>query len=93
MQGTILSYIGSIVTAIILSEVLLSLLPEGNMQKFVKPVIGILLLLLLLSPLKKCSSTDISVPETEKAGEKITENTYEDLILDVYNQSLANKNK
>ena len=48
MQGTILAYIGSIVTAIILSEVLLSLLPEGNMQKFVKPVIGILLLLLLL---------------------------------------------
>lgn len=93
MQGTILSYIGSIVTAIILSEVLLSLLSEGNMQKFVKPVIGILLLLLLLSPLKNCSSTDISVPETEKAGEKITENTYEDLILDVYNQSLANKNK
>ena len=73
MQGTILAYIGSIVTAIILSEVLLSLLPEGNMQKFVKPVIGILLLLLLLSPLKNCSSTDISVPETENAGEKLQE--------------------
>ena len=93
MQGTILAYIGSIVTAIILSEVLLSLLPEGNMQKFVKPVIGILLLLLLLSPLKNCSSTDISVPETENTGEKITGNTYEDLILDVYNQSLTNNNK
>jgi len=93
MEG-ITIYIGSLAAAVVLCEMLLSLLPEGSMQKFVKMVVGILLLILIMSPLKNCDFSDVTIPEVfaEQEAEN-AQNNYEEIIMDVYNRALENKNK
>lgn len=92
-MGDIAIYIGTVIAAIIVCEMLISLMPEGNMRKFVKLVIGILLLILIVTPLQNCSVQDLKIPEISDAqNEEKTQNSYQDIILDVYNRSLENNN-
>ncbi len=76
--------------ALFASEMALCLLPEGNMKKFGKFVVGILLCLVLLSAVTQPPEVDLTL-ETSAAPEVYYE-SYEDIIMDVYNRYLQNNN-
>ena len=92
----IFAYLGGIAVAVFAMEMLLSLLPDGNMKRFVRMAVGILLATLLLSPVGKLiggwDPFYFSMQE-QTQGEEISEKSYEEMILDVYHSSLENKNE
>lgn len=83
-------YILSISAAIILTEIILMLMPEGGIKKFARTALGILLMILILSPLENCGSI---LPEQPDAAYEKSDITYSGIIMDVYNEAMSNNNK
>lgn len=82
-----------IAIAIIAFEMLLSLLPEGNMKKFTRFTAGVLLMCMIVLPFKGCVNTRFSLSIEEQDAQNVTKNNYEDIIWDVYNREIENKNE
>lgn len=87
-------YVAGIAAVIIASEMLLSLLPEGSMQGYVKLAAGVLILLLLLMPLGDLLGQDVRLPKLQESRQETTteQKSYGDIILDVYNRNWDNMN-
>ena len=47
-------YILAISAAIIMTEIILMLMPDGGMKKFARIALGILLMLMIITPVKSC---------------------------------------
>lgn len=85
------TYILSICAAVLVSELLLMLLPNGNTRPFVELAVGIMLLFMLVSPFTKAGAVMPQI-EFEKTAEALPK-SYTDVILDVYNGSLERIDK
>ena len=72
-----MEFLRYIIYAAMLAEVVILIMPSGSMKKYVKLSAGILITLMLLSPIASCSNENIS------AGK---------IITDVYNDLLQNTN-
>ena len=81
-------YILAISAEIIMTEIILMLMPDGGMKKFARIALGILLMLMIITPVKSC---EIDVPETD-ADNNNTGLTYSKIIMDVYNEAMSNNN-
>ena len=85
-------YVAGIAAAVLTGEMLLMLIPSGGMRKFARFSVGMLISLMLVTPLKGCDSEMIfEVPESD-AGIHASK-TYEDFILDVYQSELGHMNE
>lgn len=82
--------IAAAAVAIFAAEMGLSLLPEGNMKKFCKFVVGMLLCAVVLTAMTGSLEIDLQVESA--ASTKASYERYEDIIMDVYNQYLENNN-
>ena len=80
-----MEFLRYIIYAAMLAEVVILIMPSGSMKKYVKLSAGILITLMLLSPIASCSNSDYSFGENENisAGK---------IITDVYNDLLQNTN-
>ncbi|MDF2903424.1 MAG: stage sporulation protein [Bacillus sp. (in: firmicutes)] len=75
-------WITNIILFILLATVIDMLLPNSNMQKYTKMVIGLLLITIILSPIFKLISSDFEgqlarIPSLEKTSDKKMENLIE----------------
>lgn len=79
-------YLIAVTVAIIISEMLLSLLPEGGVKRFVRFAAGILLIVMILNPIKGCTMPELSNRSVD------SKKSYSEIIWDVYSEGIENKN-
>lgn len=75
-------WITNIILFVLLATVIDMLLPNSNLQKYIKMVTGLLLIAIILTPILKLVSNDFeevlaSIPSIEASGEKNLENSIE----------------
>lgn len=88
-------YVGSVVAAIIIAEMLMAIMPDGAMKGYAKLAAGILIMTMLVAPLAQCvgSGAEISSIWNENMPDEYTEQkTYSDIIFDVYTSGAENNN-
>lgn len=91
-----MEFLRYIIYAAMLAEVVILIMPSGSMKKYVKLSAGILITLMLLSPIASCSNSDYNfgdigpnMQEEERENENISAGK---IITDVYNDLLQNTN-
>ncbi|KOP83399.1 stage III sporulation protein AF [Cytobacillus solani] len=75
-------WITNIILFVLLATVIDMLLPNSNLQKYIKMVTGLLLIAIILTPILKLVSNDFeevlaAIPSIEASGEKNLENSIE----------------
>ena len=88
MQQTIYEWLGGIAAALVLMEMLLLLLPSGNLKKFTKVIAGIMLATLLISPLSSCAKDRIDTStfsNIKSSGQKQSLDVYNWPSINMYN--------
>lgn len=96
MQSLLSSWAISVTVVILFSAIIDSLLPESSIKKYVKVVLGVMVTLIMLSPLFKLlggvdflQEVDNTLNNIKKASEhKIDSSLYKDYIFDVYMDDL-----
>ena len=80
-------YIYALTGAVLVSELFMMLMPEGNLRRFARTAVGILLMLMILFPLKNCSFREFSIRTVKDTGNthKIS---YSDIIMDIYTDAM-----
>ena len=89
----IYGYIAGIIAAIVIGEMLLALLPDGNMKRFVQVAIGLFIACMLIWPLKSCSSGELSLSIPSYTQQSVQTKSAGEIIMDVYNSELENMNE
>lgn len=82
---------GNVALLIFLGEMLLCLLPAGNMRQFCKFTLSIVLTISVFGAILQLGAVDL--PEISAEQSNVQTSSYEDVILDVYNRYFENKNK
>lgn len=96
MQSFFSSWAISVTVAILFSAIINSLLPESSIKKYVKVVLGVLVTLIILSPVFKLFSgvdfeqeVDNTINSITEASEyEIDSSLYKDYIFEVYMDDL-----
>ena len=93
-----MEFLKYIIYAAMIAEVVILIMPSGNMKRYVKLSAGVLITLMLLSPIASCDSASFL------NGEENIEEEFDDydnenenisagkIITDVYNDLLENTN-
>ena len=87
----VLKLAGNVAILLFLGEMLVCLLPVGNMKRFCKFALSIVLTLCVFSALLGLG--EVELPALSASAESTETNSYEDVILDVYNKYFENKNE
>lgn len=87
----VLQIAANIAILLFLGEMLVCLLPVGGMKRFCKFALGIVLTLSVFSAIAGLG--EVELPTLSAGEESFATNSYEDVILDVYNKYLQNKNE
>ena len=74
----------AVVGTVFLSELCMMLMPEGGMKRFVKTAVGVLVMLMLLTPLEKCSLQKITLSKRDAPAENAYKTSYSDIIMEIY---------
>lgn len=87
-------WITNIILFVLLAVIVELLLPQSAMQKYVKMVLGLLLILIILSPIMKLLSTDVDewlhlFDKTSARGEVLLEKEIENQKLEIQAQQHA----
>lgn len=89
-----MEYILSLVTVVLLSEMLLALMPDSSIKRYCRLAAGVLMATLLLLPLRGCLQEDaLTIPEFVEQKAAQTEKSYEEFILDAYYAYTENTNE
>ncbi len=78
-------YVFAAAAAVLISEVVLMLMPDGGMKRFARIAAGVLIMTMLISPLRSCRLERLGRREQKSAAI-----SYTDIIMDVYNEAVKN---
>ncbi len=90
LQTAVIAVIGAMA-----GEFCLCMLPTGGTRKFCRFIVGLVLVLILLSAPLNIDETQLNeILQTQQETVLPNQNkSYEEMIWDVYNEELENKNK
>ena len=80
-MAALTDWVANIIVLILIAVIMELLIPNSSLQKYVKMVVGLLLILVLLSPLLSIFSVDEDdIFQTLSPGQTVTENDFENSI-------------
>ena len=86
-----MGYAAAAAVAVVVMEMVLSIMPEGSMKSMGKMAAGICILLMLLTPVKSCgSAADVPRFSESTQPEPEEKKSYDEIIMDVYNREIQN---
>lgn len=88
-----IEFVAGVLGVILLSEIMLMIMPDGSIKRYVRLAAGVLAATMMIAPIRSCGINGGTV--IEQSGEQQVcsdERTYSDIIMDVYNQAMENKN-
>lgn len=83
-------YIYAVTGAVLLSEMCMMLMPEGGMKRFAKTAVGVMVMMMLLLPLQRCSQGEFSVKNFFSEEPSAYKTSYSDIIMDIYTRAMEN---